>query len=174
MRYGIVENGKLANFGESDDPIYAAANGWKELNGDEKIGWLWTEGGLVAPPAPPYDRAGACKKIDDNVAAIYVRFTRFDVEYYERETQAQAFKDANYEGDVPARVQEFATPAGLAANVATDLILSQAAALRDAMAQLSALRMRKYEVTRAVTDELAEATAEVILATIAYIGNNVS
>lgn len=138
------------------------------------IGWLWDGDTLTPPPAPPFDRHAAALQIDEAVAAIYGRFTRFQLEYTEREAQAQAFKDAGYTGKVPHRVAEFATPAGMPASAATDLILAQAANLRTAQAALSALRMRKYEVLRAATDEQAQAVAAEILAGVAAVGANVS
>lgn len=125
------------------------------------------------PPVLPYDRAEAGNQIDEAVAAIYGRFTRFALEYQEREAQAQAFKDAAYTGEAPPRVAEFSTPAGMTAQAATDLILAQAANLRTTQGELSALRMRKYEVLRAETDEAARAIAAGILAQIALVGEQV-
>ena len=119
-------------------------------------------------------RAAAALQIDEAVAAIYGRFTRFQLEYTERESQAQSYKDAGYTGEVPPRVAEFATPAGMPAQAATDLILAQAANLRGAQGSLSALRMRKYEVLRAATDAQAQAVAAEILAGVAAVGANVS
>lgn len=175
MRCGVIENGKLSTFAEAPDQLFADQMGWKALTGNEQPGWVWTEEGVfVPPPPPPYDRVGAMKKVDDLVAAIYNRFTRFDVEYFEREKAAQAYTDAEFVGDPPARVLEFSEPAGMTPQAAATLILSQAANLRSAMDQLSALRMRKYEIARGVTDELAEATANVLFASITYIGNSVS
>lgn len=123
---------------------------------------------------PPFDRAAAAQQIDEAVAAIYGRFTRFAIEYQEREAQAQAFKDAGYTGPVPAMVAQFATPAGMQAQAATDLTLAQAANLRAAQAALSALRMRKYEVLRAESDAQAQAAADAILQAIAAVGAQVS
>lgn len=135
--------------------------------------WLTLPYFEPAPP-PAFDRAAAALQIDEAVAAIYGRFTRFQLEYTEREAQAQAYKDAGYTGPVPPRVAEFATPAGVPAQAATDLILSQAVNLRTAQGELSALRMRKYEVLRAATDEQAQAAADAILQSIAAVGAQVS
>lgn len=137
-------------------------------------GYLWDGEAFTPPPAPPFDRQAATVQIDEAVAAIYGRFTRFQLEYTEREAQAQAYKDAGYTGTVPPRVAEFATPAGMPAQAATDLILQQAVNLRTAQGELSALRMRKYEVLRAATDEQAQAVAAEILDDIATVGANVS
>ena len=129
---------------------------------------------LHVPEAPIPDRAFMARQIDEAVATIYGRFTTFQLEYTEREAQAQAFKDATYTGDVPTRVSEFAVPAGMTAQAATDLILSQAVNLRTAQGALSALRMRKYEVLRAASDAEAQAVASEILAGIATVGAQVS
>ena len=137
------------------------------------IGWLWDGETLTPPPPPPFDRAAAAQQIDEAVAGIYGRFTRFAIEYQEREAQAQAYKDAGYTGPVPPRVAEFAIPAGMPARAATDLILAQAANLRTAQGALSALRMRKYEVLRAATDAAAQAVASEILAGVEAVGRAV-
>jgi hypothetical protein len=52
---------------------------------------------------------------------------------------------------------------------ATDLILSQAAQLRGALKQLGNLRMQKYAVTAAATDELAQATFDSTMSSISAI-----
>ncbi|MDD2711360.1 MAG: hypothetical protein PHU77_00430 [Simplicispira sp.] len=141
---------------------------------DTCIGDSW-DGEVFTPPAPPpFNRQSATLAIDDAVAAIYGRFTRFQLEYTEREIQAQAYKDADYAGAVPPRVSEFSTPAGMPPQDAADLILAQAVSLRDAQGALSALRMRKYEVLRASTDEAARTAAAEILASIATVGAQVS
>lgn len=137
------------------------------------IGWLWDGEQLTPPPGPPFDRAAAGVQIDEAVAAIYGRFTRFAIEYQGREAQAQAYKDAGYTGPVPPRVAEFATPAGMPDQAATDLILQQAVNLRTAQGELSALRMRKYEVLRAATDTQAQALAAEILAGVEAVGRAV-
>lgn len=138
------------------------------------IAWRWDGETLTPPPPPPFDRHAAAFQVDEAVAAIYGRFTRFQLEYTEREAQAQAYKDAGYTGEVPPRVAEFATPAGMPAQAAADLILSQSVNLRTAQSALSALRMRKYEVLRAATDAQAQAVAEEILQAIAAVGAQVS
>lgn len=125
---------------------------------------------IDARRAAPLDRAAALGAIDDAVADIYGRYTRFDVEYAERELQARDFKAAGYTGAVPPRVADFATPAGMDPAMATDRIIGQADALRAAMGELSALRMRKYEVLRAGNDAVAREVHGQILAAIAHIG----
>lgn len=146
-----------------------------------QVDGVWTQQWEVYPlPAEEQDanaqslRASLVTQIDEAVAAIYGRFTRFAIEYQEREQQAQAYKDAGYTGTVPPRVAEFATPAAMSADDAADLILAQAANLRTAQGALSALRMRKYEVLRAATTTEAQAVGAEILAGIATVGAQVS
>ena len=59
------------------------------------------------------------------------------------------------------------------AQAATDLILQQAVNLRTAQGELSALRMRKYEVLRAETDAAAQTVASEILAGVEAAGRAV-
>lgn len=171
-RFAIIDAGRVTNHAEADAD-FAQSQGWVPA-ADSRIGDLWDGDVFTPPPAPPYDRQAATVQIDEAVAAIYGCFTRFQLEYTEREAQAQAYKDAGYTGPVPPRVAEFATPAGMPAQAATDLILTQAVNLRTAQGALSALRMRKYEVLRAVTDAEAQAVTAEILAGIAVIGGQVS
>lgn len=97
------------------------------------------------------------RDIDDRVAGIYARFSRFSPEYELREAQAQSFKDAGYAGGMPQQVAAFANRAGMAAQPATSLILSQASAMRAGLAVLGDLRMRKYEVMAAASFNDAQA-----------------
>lgn len=100
---------------------------------------------------------------DARIAAIYNRWTRFDQEYVAREAAARAFAAAGYEGDCSVWVTSFAEPAGLPLQAAADIIISQADALRGALEQLGALRMRKYEITRALTAPAAQAAYDSII-----------
>lgn len=174
MRAHIIEGGAVANTiaVESLDALPGVTLIDADLHGGG-IGWLWDGERLTPPPPPPFDRAAAALQIDESVAAIYGRFTRFQLEYTEREAQAQAYKDAGYTGPVPPRVAEFATPAGMPAQAATDLILAQAVNLRTAQGELSALRMRKYEVLRAASDAAAQTVAAEVLAGVEAVGRAV-
>ena len=114
--------------------------------------------------------AELAKSIDSAVAALYAQYTRFEVEYLEREKQALAYKAAGYTGTVPTQVAAFATPSGKTGKQAADIILTQAAALRGALEQLGVLRMRKIEVQQAATPAAAQALAEQITAAVRQIG----
>ena len=68
--------------------------------------------------------------IDDTAANISARWTRFAEEYKEREAAAEAFKEANYEGECSRYISDFAQRARLDNKTATNLILTQAAGLK--------------------------------------------
>lgn len=116
-------------------------------------------------------KAALAQNIDSAVAAVYAQYTRFEVEYLEREKQALAYKAAGYTGDVPVQVAAFATPANKTGEQAADIIIAQATALRGALSQLGVLRMRKYEVLQAATPAAAQALAEQITAAVQQIGD---
>src|SRR5438874_9061474 len=69
-------------------------------------------------------------QIDANAALVYNQFTRFDVEYEQREAAAKAYKDAGYTGDPTVWLTAFADSNGISYQMCADLILSQAATLR--------------------------------------------
>lgn len=84
--------------------------------------------------------------IDVHAASIYSMWTRFESEYRERQTAAEAYKAANYQGDCSRYITDFAKRAGLNNQAATDLILVQAAGLEKLQMELANQRMRKYEL----------------------------
>lgn len=126
-------------------------------------------GAITAYQAPAFDKTGLGQAIDDACRAAIAPRLPFLEEYKQRESEALDFKNAGYTGAVPERVSEFATPAGVTAEAATDLILQQAAAMRADFSSLAALRMRKYEVLRATDDAQAQSSFDNIMAQIAPI-----
>ena len=86
------------------------------------------------------------EQIDSHAATIYSTWTRFESEYRERQTAAEAYKSSNYEGDCSRYITDFAKRAGLNNKAATDLILVQAAGLEKLQMELANQRMRKYEL----------------------------
>ena len=84
--------------------------------------------------------------IDEHAAKIYSTWTRFESEYRERQTAAEAFKSANYEGECSRYISDFAQRARLDNKTATNLILTQAAGLEKLQVELANQRMRKYEL----------------------------
>lgn len=86
------------------------------------------------------------EQIDSHAAVIYSTWTRFESEYRERQTAAETYKAANYQGDCSRYITDFAKRAGLNNKAATDLILVQAAGLEKLQMELANQRMRKYEL----------------------------
>ncbi len=84
--------------------------------------------------------------IDEHAAKIYSTWTRFESEYRERQSAAETFKNANYQGECSRYITDFAKRAGLNNQAATDLILVQAAGLEKLQVELANQRMRKYEL----------------------------
>lgn len=118
-------------------------------------------------------KASMMAALDDEVAAVLSRSTRFAIGYTEREGAAKAFKQNGYVGDPSIWVTRFARNTGMTDQAAADLILSQANNLRGALEQLEALRMDKYKIQAAPTMQLAresfEATRDAIAAIAAMI-----
>lgn len=109
-------------------------------------------------------RLGMTVLIDEACASIYTRVGRFADEYKDREAQAIAFKEAGYSGETPRAVAAFSISAGVSATYATNVILSQAALLREALAKLGELRMKKYLVKGLPFDQAVDQFNEVIQA----------
>ena len=92
------------------------------------------------------ERNRLIEQIDSHAAKIYSTWTRFESEYRERQTAAEAYKAANYQGECSRYITDFAKRAGLNNKAATDLILVQAAGLEKLQMELANQRMRKYEL----------------------------
>ena len=91
-------------------------------------------------------KAQLINNIDVHAASIYSTWTRFESEYRERQAAAEAFKNANYQGECSRYITDFAKRAGLNNQAATDLILVQAAGLEKLQVELANQRMRKHEL----------------------------
>lgn len=109
-------------------------------------------------------KAKLVRNVDNVIAFIYANWMRFEAEYKEREKSAQAFADAAFAVDPDVWVTSFATAAGLPNQQAALLILSQAEALRSALAALGALRMQKYGIAAASSAQLAQGKHDEIVA----------
>lgn len=114
-----------------------------ELN-FETLQWVVSPEKLAALLAD--NRTRLIDNIDSHTAKIYSTWTRFESEYRERQTAAEAYKAANYQGECSRYITDFAKRAGLNNQAATDLILVQAAGLEKLQVELANQRMRKYEL----------------------------
>ncbi len=111
----------------------------------------WVEDNERKSQALVQSKQQSIADIDNAVASIYVRFTRFQAEYDIREKQAISFKKAKYKGDIPLQVKAFAEPAELTPKQATDIIFTQAKTLRTALEALGVLRMKKIGIKKLTT-----------------------
>ena len=112
---------------------------------------VWNGNEWVIPPEKQAvlamaKQAKLIAEIDERAAKIYSTWTRFESEYRERQAAAEAFKNANYQGECSRYITDFAKRAGLNNQAATDLILQQAAGLERLQVELANQRMRKYEL----------------------------
>ena len=112
---------------------------------------VWNGDEWVIPPEKQAvlamaKQAKLIAEIDERAAKIYSTWTRFESEYRERQAAAEAFKNANYQGECSRYITDFAKRAGLNNQAATDLILVQAAGLERLQVELANQRMRKYEL----------------------------
>lgn len=177
MKTLIYDDGRVAVVGEittKPDGHHVGGEVWplflRVVDGAAPgLDFRWDGVEFVAIPAEPTNLPAAVlaqlvAEIDARVAAIYSRWTRFDLEYAAREAAARAFAAEGYDGPCSVWVTSFAEPAGLPLRAATDLIIAQADSLRMALEALGALRMRKYEVTRAADAAAAEAAHAAIMA----------
>ena len=90
--------------------------------------------------------------------------------------EAAAFAAAGYAGEVPSTVQAWMDAAGLEAKAATDSILAEASAWKQALYQLRTLRLKgKQDVLKAASHDAAEGIADVaisaIYASVQGVGN---
>lgn len=92
-------------------------------------------------------------QLDNKFAEIYNSYNRFLLEYQLREQQAITFRDSGYVGTPPRQVQAFAARANKTPQEATGIILYQATSMRAMLEELGDLRMRKFELLTATTDE---------------------
>ena len=131
-----IENGKIKCSGKAPSPFHVFNMATKsfELSKEKQTALLAdTQTRLIA-------------NIDEHAAKIYSTWTRFESEYRERQTAAEAFKAANYEGECSRYISDFAQRARLDNKTAANLILTQAAGLEKLQVELANQRMRKYEL----------------------------
>ena len=140
------------------DPQPSDAN---ELNLDTLLWEISTE---KLPALLTEKRNRLIEQIDSHAAVIYSTWTRFESEYRERQTAAETYKAANYQGDCSRYITDFAKRAGLNNKAAADLILVQAAGLEKLQVELANQRMRKYELKApGLTLEQMQATYDDII-----------
>lgn len=106
---------------------------------------------------PTRQRLAWFNQADDLIGTILAKYTRFQMGYIEREAAATAYRARGYTGDASEWITRFADNTHMSYRAASDLILGQAAKLRKAVKDLEDLRMDKYLIMNARTQELAQA-----------------
>ena len=116
------------------------------------------------PPKPLAEiKANLSANLDNHISTIYNKFTRFDLEYKERETAAKTFKSNAYLGLSGIWVKSFADSSGITEAQAADVIISQADLLHKALENMGAVRMRKFALKNATTAAQAQAIHDAII-----------
>ena len=131
-----IEDGKIKCSGKAPGPFHVFNMATKSFELSEE-----KQTALLADTQTQF-----IANIDEHAAKIYSTWTRFESEYRERQTEAEAYKAANYQGECSRYITDFAKRAGLNNKAATDLILVQAAGLEKLQMELANQRMRKYEL----------------------------
>lgn len=147
---------------------HATANGPVPFTPEEEAEWEAREAAQAAV-ALANARAARAAEIDAAVLAVFEKPNILGRVYERREAEARAYKAAGYTGTPGEYLANFATPAGLTAQAAADIVIAQADGLRQGQDDLEALRMKKNLVMRAATVQEADQTAVTILAQIKAI-----
>ena len=121
----------------------------------------------------------ACRQIDQAADAgrrAVLGDTLRALEYQVTAEEAKAFAAAGYTGDVPPTVRAWVDAGGLEPRAATDSILAEAAAWKQALYQLRALRLKgKQDVLKVTSHDAVEAVADVAIeaihASVQGVGN---
>lgn len=122
------------------------------------VGQTYTNGEFVTVLPSQPDRIHLSYRIDADADAIYaaVQGNRGN-EYVLAETEATAFKAANYNGPVPSSVASWASAKAKTAQWAADDILATAVAWRGAMSLIRANRLSHKEQAKTSNDLVAVA-----------------
>jgi len=102
--------------------------------------------------------------VDDTIAVMMFKFTRFQMGYVKREAAAIAYRDSGYTIDPTIWITRFADNNRLSYPDACERILTQAEAYRVGLEQLEAFRMDKYQIERAPTQKVAREAYNAIMA----------
>lgn len=136
-------------------------------------GPLWVHATNLADPVPPPPVVQPTlseykmlwyTSVDNLVARICTKFTRFQMGYEAREAAAISYRDNGYEGTPTIWITRFADNTGMNYPAAADRILEQAALFRNSLMELENLRMDKYLILQAPNLEAAKTEYDVIVA----------
>lgn len=122
-------------------------------------------------------RADAARRIDAAVDAATYRVVGSRLaEYQQAETEASAYRDAGYSGEVPASVAAHVEAYGVSAQEAADTILAMASAWRGAQMQMRVARLTAKQQCASAADIpqldvlVAQATTDINAAVAPLLG----
>jgi len=117
------------------------------------------KGEFIIPPPPVLSdiqkREQMMVTVDDTIAEIITKKTRFYMGYIEREKAAREYTDSNFTIAPTEWITRFANNNNITYQTAAGIILNQAAGFRSALFALDNLRMDKYLIKNAATLEAA-------------------
>lgn len=155
-----IEPYAQADFLELAGSIAMAQGLYTELDARieaKKAGMLPPDAQLPMEPDPVKQRAAWVKEVDNYIGKITDQYTRFTLAYTMREAAAHAYKESGYTIEPDELITRFADNVKIPYPTATEIILGQATKLRKAVKDLDNLRMDKYRISGAETQELAGA-----------------
>lgn len=132
-------------------------------------GTHWVASDPIVQRKLAHEKARIFAAVDEAVMEAYRTYTPLNMEYLEREKQAQDWDAMEYMGPVPPQILAFSNPARVNPVEACKLILLQAKQFRDALDYMSIIRMRKHEVDTATTIKEARDIEKNLMAEINYV-----
>ena len=119
-------------------------------------GYMFVNGVWIVSPASVNERLEVVRReafdnINNRSIECYTIYTPLYMEYLQRETQAQTWKDSGFVGNPPPQVLAVSVPSRMNPMEACIQILQQAAEFHSALDFLAGLRMKKLEVDTATS-----------------------
>ena len=163
----------IQNGFEVDEFTYPAS--MVTTNAPPAPGYMFVKGVWIVSPASVSERLDVVRReafdnINNRSIESYNLFTPLYMEYLQRESQAQAWKDSGFVGNPPPQVLAVSIPSRMNPMEACIQILIEAGQFRAALDFLAGLRMKKLEVDTATSiaevreiEKETMATIEVVL-----------
>ena len=144
----------IQNGFEVDEFTYPAS--MVTTNAPPAPGYMFVKGVWIVSPASVSERLDVVRReafdnINNRSIESYNLFTPLYMEYLQRESQAQAWKDSGFVGNPPPQVLAVSIPSRMNPMEACIQILQQAADFHSALDFLAGLRMKKLEVDTATS-----------------------
>ena len=119
-------------------------------------GYMFVKGVWIVSPASVNERLEVVRReafdnINNRSIETYNLYTPLYMEYLQRETQAQTWKDSGFVGNPPPQVLAVSLPSRMNPMEACIKILTEASQFHSALDFLAGLRMKKLEVDTATS-----------------------